>query len=363
MKICLICVEIFAWGKHGGFGRATRAIGRGLANKGHQVFALVPLRQEQKTIEQLDGVTVLGYPPTKPWMAGKLARLADADVYHSCEPSLASYFALRAVPEKQHIATSRDPRDFDDWILELANPSLNYLQVMANRTFENNWLVRKAVRRMSAVYTTAHCLVPKVQSIYALTKPPLFLPTPVHIPDHIDKAPTPTVCYLSRLDRRKRPLLFLELATNFPNVKFLIAGKSRDKGWEDTIRQKVNGIDNVQFLGFIDQFISENHSSLLEQSWILVNTATREGLPNSFLEAAAHGCAILSHVDPDGFASKFGYHARADDFAKGLHELLEHRRWEQRGEQARRFAAATFETELALDLHETAYNRAVANSA
>ena len=28
VKICFLCVEIFAWGKFGGFGRSTRVIGR-----------------------------------------------------------------------------------------------------------------------------------------------------------------------------------------------------------------------------------------------------------------------------------------------------------------------------------------------
>ena len=48
MKICLICVEIFAWGKFGGFGRATRIIGRELVKKGFEVTAIVPLRKGQK---------------------------------------------------------------------------------------------------------------------------------------------------------------------------------------------------------------------------------------------------------------------------------------------------------------------------
>ena len=37
MRICLICVEIFAWGKYGGFGRATRMIGRELVRRGRDV--------------------------------------------------------------------------------------------------------------------------------------------------------------------------------------------------------------------------------------------------------------------------------------------------------------------------------------
>ena len=51
MKICLISVEIFAWGKYGGFGRATRIIGRELAKRGMEVFAVVPRRNGQKAVD------------------------------------------------------------------------------------------------------------------------------------------------------------------------------------------------------------------------------------------------------------------------------------------------------------------------
>ena len=68
----------------------------------------------------------------------------------------------------------------------------------------------------------------------------------------------------------------------------------------------------------------------------MVNTATREAMPNAFLEAAAHGCAILSAVDPDGFASRFGWHVVRDDFAAGLAALLAHGTWRERGQAARR---------------------------
>ena len=47
MKICFICIEIFAWDKYGGFGKATRLIGRELVKKGIDVFAVVPRRKGQ----------------------------------------------------------------------------------------------------------------------------------------------------------------------------------------------------------------------------------------------------------------------------------------------------------------------------
>src|SRR4029079_11879393 len=86
-------------------------------------------------------------------------------------------------------------------------------------------------------------------------------------------------------------------------------------------------LPNLEMPGHVDQFASGAVASALNESWILVNTAVREGLPNAFLEAAAHGCAILSAVDPDGFASRFGVKVEADNFAAGLETLLQGDRW------------------------------------
>lgn len=355
MKICLISVEIFSWGKYGGFGRATRTIGRELVRDGHQVFAVVPRRPGQREVENLDGITVYGFSPWNPWSAGKWLKRADAEIYHSCEPSFATYLALRSMPDRRHMVTFRDPRDSRDWWLEFQRPSLNRLQVVHNYLYENNLLVRKCIRRLDAVYTIAEYLIPKVQKMYRLQCPPQFLPTPVTVPPRVEPASRPTVCYMARLDRRKRPELALELARRFPHVDFIFAGKSRNLAWEKSLRQRYGRLPNVTMTGFIDQFSSAHHSELLGRSWIMINTATREALPNSFLEAAAHQCAILSAVDPDGFASRFGYHARADDFAEGLAYLLENDRWRAKGEAARQHILNTFAMERAMARHLEAY--------
>jgi len=56
VKICFLCVEIFAWGKFGGFGRSTRVIGRELVKRGVEVTAIVPQRKGQGPVEMLDGI-------------------------------------------------------------------------------------------------------------------------------------------------------------------------------------------------------------------------------------------------------------------------------------------------------------------
>ena len=355
MRICLIATEIFAWGKHGGFGRATRLIGGSLAARGVRVFAVVPRRPGQAPVEMLDEITVLGFPPRRPQQMAQLFRDADADVYHSCEPSLGTWLAQRTMPRKRHMVTVRDPRDPRDWWMELVRPSLSYGQVLGNCLFESSPLVAAAVRRADAVYTTARCLVAKVTRMYRPRAAPRFLPTPVVVPPAPRKSSGPVVCFVGRLDRRKRPRLFFELAREFPAIRFVAMGKSRDACYEERLRTRYGGLANVDLLGFVDPFTSDLHSQTLSDSWIAVNTSTREGLPNAFLEAAAHGCAILSAINTDGFASRFGYHAAADDFSRGLAWLIEGKRWAALGHLGRRHVCEQFGLDRAIDQHLDAY--------
>jgi glycosyltransferase involved in cell wall biosynthesis len=355
LHICLISTEIFAWGKYGGFGRATRMIGKELARRGIEVSAVVPRRMDQKQIEDLDGIRVYGFRPYDLISAFKLYKMADADIYHSQEPSMGTYLAMRALPNRKHAVTFRDTREAKDWRIEYQLPSLNPAQVIANWLYEDNWLVRRAVRQAHGWYAAAHLLVPKARAKYGLAHDPKFLPTPVKIPNKIQKAPDPTVCFVSRFDRRKRPEIFFELAKSFPDVHFLAAGISRDHQWDEYLRDKYGNLDNLKMLGFIDQFRSEEFGNLLGKSWIMVNTATREGLPNAFIEAAAYGCAILSGVDPDGFASRFGYCAHDNDFINGLNYLLQDDRWRELANKGKSYIEEVFALDLAIDLHIAEY--------
>lgn len=357
MRICLISVEIFAWGKYGGFGRATRLIGRELARRGVDVTAVVPRRGDQKPVEMLDGIRVLGFEPRRFLDALDLFRQADADVYHSEEPSLGTYLAQRAAPDRRHVVTFRDPRDSSDWRTEFRLPSLNPAQVIANWLYEDNFLVRRAVRRADARFAAAKMIIPKARRKYGLAEDPTFLPTPVDAPKDLVKADRPTVCFVSRWDKRKRPELFFDLARVFPQVRFLAAGQSRNAEYDAQLRREYGNLPNLELLGFIDQFRSDALSKLLEQSWILANTAAREGLPNSFIEAAAHGCAILSAVDPDEFASRFGCRVQDDDFAAGLRFLLENDRWRELASAGRRYVFETFSLENAINRHLEIYER------
>ena len=242
MRVCLLSMEIFAWGKHGGYGRATRIIGRELINRGVEVSAVVPLRGDQRPVEQLDGIRVLGFPRWTPWQAARLLRESNADIYHSQEPSFTTYLAQRTMPERRHLVTLRDTHEWSDWLAELRHPSLNRGQVLANKLFEDNPLVQRAVRRVHRVYCAAEFLRVKAQRKYRLKSTPEFLPTPVSVPHHVRKAERPTVCYLARWDRRKRPELFLALARHFPQIRFIAFGTSRDSEYERGLRARYTAL-------------------------------------------------------------------------------------------------------------------------
>ncbi|MBI1792695.1 MAG: glycosyltransferase family 4 protein [Chloroflexi bacterium] len=355
MRLCFVCIEIFAWGKYGGFGRATRSIGRELARRGVDVSAVIPRRADQRPLEMLDGIRVLGFEPGNFAQAFRLYRDADADIYHSEEPSFGTFVAQKAMPHRKHIVTFRDTRDARDWRIESDLPTLSRFQVWINRVYEDNFLVHRAVRQADARFAASYVVARKAQLKYRLRAEPIFLPTPVDIPEKVQKADQPTVCFMARWDKRKRPEIFLELARQFPDVKFIAVGVSRNRVWDEALRARYADLSNLEMTGFLDQFDGQRHDDVLARSWILINTSAREGLPVSFVEAAAHRCAILSSVNPDDFASRFGYFAERDDFVNGLRFLLENNRWRASGEQAFQHARGIFAAPLAIQKHLEIY--------
>lgn len=356
-KICLISVEIFAWGKYGGYGKSTRIIGRELVRRGYEVSAVVPRREEQAAEEWLDGIRVYGLSPLEMLTSGTIYRKINADIFHSCEPSMATWLAMRAVPEAVHMVTCQDPKAFREWMQEFSFPSKSRTQVLKNYLFEANFLVRSAVRAAQGVFVPAKYQCEKAKAIYRLRSDVSFLPTPAEIPEKSVKSSSPVVLYMGRLDQRKRPELTLNLVKDFPEVHFKIAGKARVPQYEAELKGKYGHYPNVEFVGFVDQFKGDLHHRMFSEAWIHINTSLREGLPNSFIEAAGHRCAILSHVNPDDFASRFGYHAENNDFSHGLEFLLTRDHWREKGEEGYRYVQANYSLEVAMDAHEEAYER------
>jgi glycosyltransferase involved in cell wall biosynthesis len=357
MRVCLICSEIFAWGKYGGFGRSTRMLGRELAKRGVEVVAVVPRRRNQQAQESLDGIRVLGFTPHNLREAARLYEQAQCEIYHSQEASLGSYLAQRAMPRARHVISFRDHKFLRDWLVELARPSQGRAHTLLAGLYERNALVRRAVLRADRLLCVSPHLQKPIQRAYRLPTLPEFLGSPIGIPaQQPRKSATALVCFVGRLDRRKRPERFIELAAHFPAVEFVVAGEAQNSAYGSRLAEMAARLPNLTMTGFLQQFEAPALEWLLERSWVLVNTSAREGLPTSMLEALAHRCALLSQVDVAGVAARFGYHAADGDLVAGLEWLLEEDRWKDCAERGRDYVHRHFSCDEVLKRHLVIYD-------
>ena len=356
MRICLVCSEIFAWGKYGGFGRSTRMLGRELVKRGVEVVAVVPRRAGQQPVELLDGMRVLGFAPNSLREAQACYAAAACDIYHSQEASLGSYLAQRAAPSARHVISFRDHKFWRDWLVELGLPSQSRVRTLLAAVYERNPLVRRAVLRADRLLCVSPHMQEAIRRAYGLNALPEFLGSPIHVPTQSPaKSATPLVSFVGRLDPRKRPERFIALGARFPQVQFVMAGSAQNAAYEAALRRQAAASDNLQLTGFLQQFDGPDLESLLGRSWVLVNTSAREGLPTSMLEALAQRCALLAQVDVAGVAARFGQHVADGDFERGLAHLLDQSRWRQLAEQGHAYVQRHFDCDAVLTRHLSLY--------
>jgi len=346
-SVCFIALEYFGWGKYGGIGRATRDIAAGLAERGLDVAVIVPRGAGQKEIEIIDGVTVYSFPFTGYHQIGSIIGKINADIYHSQDPSPGTYIALRKMRRSKHVLTCQNPKTREEW--RTVNRFYGLRRRLFNRVFEPT--LGKWLRDLDAVFCQANFIREKTEALYKLENTPGFLPNPVKVPDEIEKKATPQVCFLGRFDGEKNPERFFKLCDHFPGVGFVAGGASRDPARDVSLRRKYRSLTNLSLPGHV---MGEEKKSLLDDSWVLVNTSVSECLPVSFLEAAAHGCAILSPHDPDGFASRFGFLV-SDSYEDGLEWLLSDYNWRRGGEMGRRYVSKYHEYVAVIDRHMEVY--------
>ena len=351
MHICFIALEYFGWGKYGGIGKATRDIASGLARKKTKVSVVVPLGVGQGRCEYLDGVDVYGFPLSEYPFIGGLLRSIDADIYHSQDATLGTWLAKKRCSDSVHLLTCQNPKTRGDW--EKVNQFYQKRRLIYNRFIDPQ--VRKCVKELDHVYCQARCTIGKARKLFDLEYEPGFLPNPVEVPYTIPvKSRSPIVLFLGRFDGEKNPVAFMDLAKSFPEVHFIAAGASHDPEYDEALRSNYSDVENLSLPGFVD---GAEKNSILDDAWVLVNTSVSECLPVSFLEAAAHGCSILSPHDPDGFASRFGLHTSHEGLAEGLSLLLEDDHWRDRGREGYGFVKENYEANKVIDRHLEEYSR------
>lgn len=132
------------------------------------------------------------------------------------------------------------------------------------------------------------------------------LPNPVPLPKAWETGgcAEPMLLFVGRLHPEKRPWVVLELARRFPGVRFVVAGPaSADARVAGFLAGRARP-SNVELAGLVE---GREKDRLFRECWALLNTSIHEGLPMTFLEAFAYGKPVVSGVDPEDLATRFGY--------------------------------------------------------
>jgi len=359
LRVCILTSQYFGWGKIGGFGSMSRTLAESLAARGIATSVIVPRRPGQQPHERLGNVNVLSFAPLDIREAARLLREIPADVFHSQDPQFLTALARWLRPDAKHVVTCRDPREFRDWCVEFRDATWSRrVRIPLNWFLEVGPLVRWGVRRADAVFTPAYFLREKAARIFKPRVAVGFMPNLIEAPDPLPpKNEKPALTFIGRLDRRKRPELFLDLARQFPEMTFIVVGKAESKQRDQQLRKTYASLPNVEWEGYIDRFKEPDRMRrILARTWALVNTASREGLPLTFQEAASYGCAIISEVDPDSFASRFGVHVADGNFGVAVSSFLQSPDAVRRkGAEARRYVLETYEATAATQKHIDSY--------
>ena len=369
MRVCLISNQIAAWGKIGGFGSNARRLARGLIDAGVEVHAIVPRRSGQARREDLDGMTVWGQSRRELLFGRSLFREVDADIYHVMEPNVAGYAAQRAMPDRVHLVTSMDPRDAHDWRIETAHATWSRrAKYPLQRFYEDGFLVRRSVLRADGVYVEAEFLRDKARRLYNLDEDPGFLPKPLEIPGGpFDKADRPVCLFLGRMDPRKNPELFFELARRRPDIEFVALGTAHDQGYQSHLERSYANIPNLELAGFVDPFRGDRFGRILSRAWLLVHPAFREGLPTAFQEASVHEMGIVAAVDPGGYVAQFGHVVEQERdvaaFSRALDVTLASDEWRRRARAGRAYNIENHALQVSVARHLEVYRAHLASRA
>lgn len=121
------------------------------------------------------------------------------------------------------------------------------------------------------------------------------------------------ILWVSRCEPLKRPLLFIELAKNLPNEKFIMIMPhvyKREASQNESVeritcevKKAAGELSNLEYLEYVP---FDRIQDYYNRAKLFVNTSEYEGFPNSFIQACLGRTGILSlRVNPDRFLTEY----------------------------------------------------------
>jgi len=113
------------------------------------------------------------------------------------------------------------------------------------------------------------------------------------------------VLWVASSQRLKQPWLFLDLAREFPEERFVMIMPKNDPALFAEIAEQARALPNLEFS---DGVPFEEIQAFFDRAKVFVNTSTVEGFPNTFVQAAIGSTPVLSlNVDPDDVLADNGF--------------------------------------------------------
>jgi glycosyltransferase involved in cell wall biosynthesis len=170
------------------------------------------------------------------------------------------------------------------------------------------------------------------------------------------------VLWVARSADFKRPRLFLDLARQFPNEKFVMICS---KAWGDSnYDQLAADAKKIANIAFFQQVPFQDLSDYFNRAKVFVCTSQSEGFPNTYIHAWTNGTPILSlEVNPDGILDQFacGICCKGDlgQLADSLRSLLTDSRYVELGRNARRYAEEFHDIEKVTREYKKLFNNVI----
>jgi len=198
-----------------------------------------------------------------------------------------------------------------------------------------------ALRNASSIITQNNCDRIALEKTAKLSS--CVIANSIYLPV-LTSEPKQLILWVGRSAEFKHPERFFELVQSFPNETFMMIcpQASNDKYYE-SLCSKAKSFKNLTFYSHIDY---HQIMPFYQQAKMYINTSDSEGFPNTFVQAAAAGTAILSFkVNPDDFLTH--HHCGLvcdgdmDKMKDHLKYLIEDNRYVELGRNGRVYAEMT----------------------
>jgi len=182
-----------------------------------------------------------------------------------------------------------------------------------------------------------------------------------HMPDVMAK-PREIVLWVGRSAKVKRPELFLQLAEQLPEQKFVMICQQANNDSNADYDNLINQASHIHNLRFIKRVPFEEIDDYFQRASMLVNTSDSEGFPNTFVQACKYAAPILSlNVNPDNFLDKYNCGLCAggsqDALIEMCRKLLDPAISKVYGENAREYARQNHDITQIIEHYKETFRR------